>query len=597
MPASRSRFLNIVVWTIAGIVLLATAAVLFVQLTYRDYVQKNLPVWIDTATDSLYDVSLTDFSVDFFQGNIRIVALSVWPDSAQRVLHADVFRTPGQVMQLSFPSAEIKGVQWSTLLFQRRIACRSIVVDDLYLTRVKLDSVSQTPPMRSDPGEQTVFFSTAYVALHRPVVYMISEAQDSLKIHTGNGSLSITDFALQHSARRDSSAITYHLSTLAVDSVWMREPQGIYELRTGEIIYTSVTEVLELNDIRMNLAISREEFYRKMGEQIEIYTFDFPSVEIARPNINRLLSGQGFLAETVHLREPHLEVLKNRTLPPPTKSKIGGFPHQMLRKVPIDIHVPEIQITNGKIRYGEISPLTQKTGYVEFHAVNGSITHATNLPSEIAKDSVCLADLESSFFGAPLHAIFSLALDDPDGGFEVKATQGRFDGRTMNPMLRAWALLELDSFDVHRVELHIKGHEWQAWSVVTLQYDNLRVTALEQDAKEIRRKDMVSFLMKSLFINPSNPEPGKEIITSYGTARRDPFKSFFHLVVKAMLAGVVKTTIRDAADDAVVDKILYGSQKKDQEQRSARDEKKNDDEEKSKGRKDREKKNTEKNTE
>jgi hypothetical protein len=65
-----------------------------------------------------------------------------------------------------------------------------------------------------------------------------------------------------------------------------------------------------------------------------------------------------------------------------------------------------------------------------------------------------------------------------------------------------------------------------------------------------------------------------------------------------MLAGVVKTTIRDAADDAVVDKILYGSQKKDQEQRSAsRDEKKNDDEEKSKGRKDREKKNTEKNTE
>jgi hypothetical protein len=57
-----------------------------------------------------------------------------------------------------------------------------------------------------------------------------------------------------------------------------------------------------------------------------------------------------------------------------------------------------------------------------------------------------------------------------------------------------------------------------------------------------RKKSIFSFLANTLVIKNENPSDNNEPRTGEGTFKRDPQGSFFNLIWKTVLLGILKTT-------------------------------------------------------
>jgi len=215
-----------------------------------------------------------------------------------------------------------------------------------------------------------------------------------------------------------------------------------------------------------------------------------------------------------------------------------------LRKLDFPVEVDTLRVNDFKLTYLEVNPKTQKTGTLLFDNINGVITNITNIQENIAANKLMRVKASSSLMGkGDLDAVFIFDLTKTkNGDFSVDANLGAVNGTVFNDAAVPLGLFKINSVSIKKLKTHIDGNNNNAHGTVFFVYDDLKITALKpsDDHKQLKNRKFLSFIANTFIINKSNNSVKETSTPAQGNFERDPKRSFFFLIWKTLLDGIIK---------------------------------------------------------
>lgn len=547
---SKNKALRIIVGIFAVIIVLALGASIWLSQHYKAVIKTKLPGWVAKSTDSLYNIKLEDIDINIITRKVTINKVQLWPDTVQLQRLQQRDEAPGMLYVVNVPKIVLSGIAWENLITDKSFDCKHLSVAYPEITvkslDIRKDSATQTKTDTAQRANKMVE-TVSVERLEIVSANVIYQKEDTPLCRLKGANLLLEKWAY-NSAEPDTNKLFFaEKTTINVDSFILKKSGGLYNIQTGNLAFASNNNKFILNNLHIGAAMSREDFYKKVGSQKEIYTLDFPSIVFSGLDIKKLIDDKMLVASDIEISDPSLDIFFSRMYAPNNKSKVGNYPHQMLRKMPFDINIASVKLKNGNFKYTEVNSKTQRAGSLLFNNISGNLKNVTNMDTIIALNSHCIIALQGNFMrSSPMKATFDLYLADEKGYFTVDGYLKNLEGSQISETAKALASAEIKSMHLDNLDLHVAGNENHAQGKFTLLYRDLNVVLNKvEDDKGMHQQKFLSFIANNLILYPSNPMPGKEVRTVTTELERDPYKSFFSLIWKNIYMGAQKTALRN----------------------------------------------------
>lgn len=335
---------------------------------------------------------------------------------------------------------------------------------------------------------------------------------------------------------------------IAADGFSTLTKNKLYKISLGAFTLNKQRGELFMNSFSVKPTLSEARFVASLKEQTDLYSVTLNRIRLIGLDVGRMITERSIIAETLSL-EPTIKVSCDRTVPPFTGSKIGNYPHQLIKKLEVPIFVKTVRLSNGYVSYTERASQSEKLGTVFFSKANGTVLNVTNIPSYIKQNKNLSLNAQASFLGvSKLTTKWALDLSRNDGAFVISGTGSGFNAATLNPLIEPLALASIKNGQIDGLTFSMTGNDNGSKGTCTLLYHDLKVSALKVDDEgDLKRKALISRLA-NLLVKDENPKNG-ETRSAITDVERDKTRSFFNLVWK----GIFKACKRIALGKDDVD--------------------------------------------
>jgi hypothetical protein len=358
-------------------------------------------------------------------------------------------------------------------------------------------------------------------------------------ITINNVKFNASEIQKMHSGTSIKNLISSSNWSLSGDGFSFVTENNRYKITLGAFDINNDNATMRIKNFTVKPMFTEDAFSKTLAHQKDLYNLEFNSIVLNGIDTRLLITKQRLEAATATL-QPVVKIYRDRTIAEDLSSKVGKYPHQMLRNIKFPFSIKKMNIKNGMAAYTEKAAVSKKTGTVFFKNINGTIANVTNINDIISKNNLLLLDATASFMGvSQLHSVWKLSLNSSNGAFDVSGTAGGFNAVSLNPLIEPLGMASIKSGTVNNLVFNMTGNDLQAKGASTLLYQNLKIELLKRDSGDVKKSSLKSLLANALMKN-SNPLNGatrtEEIIY-----QRDVTKSFFNLVWKSIFSAAKKT--------------------------------------------------------
>ncbi len=493
-----------------------------------------------------YRLSIGDIHLDPTQRSATLRNIELVPDTS-------LLRS-GQRISLRLSNLLIKNVDITALLSQQAVRLNTITVAGgevlvESLGREKSDSAA-APAGVKEGREKLVrsvrknLNSIGVDTLQLDGIDLVylnrrKEKKTVRKIH-----IDLYDIAIDSAALRDSTRLFFARALrVSIDSLRLPVSDNRYLLSARKLIVSAGKQNLtHISGLKLEAqpAQSLEAAAAKAGVQKDIYRLTVKEITATEPGFTDLLEDSLIRAASVLISDADLQVFNDKSNPPATVSKVGQYPHQLLKRLPFALDIPVLAIENGRVSYSEKNEKGDAIGKLLFTRVRGKIGPLSGKGNGLLPFK---AEMDAHFMDASAVAVTFGFPVSRDGRFSVKANFAPFPVTQLNPMAIPLGNTKLVTGKVNRLYFTVNGNNDAAIATTTLQYEGLQIEVLGGSPEQgYRKKGLLSFIANN-FVLQENNRPGDR----YPDQRRARYqrvttKSFFNLVWKSVFYSVKSNT-------------------------------------------------------
>ena len=341
------------------------------------------------------------------------------------------------------------------------------------------------------------------------------------------------------------------LLKLIGDSRWDLSADGfsfvtkdkMYKINLGAFLLDKTRASVTMNSFSVSPVVTSDAFVRSLKVQKDYFNIKVNNIKFSGADVKKLVSEKVIIADELSL-QPLINVFNDRTVNPDTESKLGTYPHQLLRKFETPLFIKTVRAINGNVVYKERGAISKKTGDVVFNKVNMSISNVTNIPAHVQKNNVMTVNVTCKFLNmADISSVWRLPLNPANGEFSISGKVGSFDCTKLNPVIEPLGMGSIKSGIINSYNFNMQGTDTKASGDALMLYNDLKIKLLKYtgDSNNLQTKGITSFAA-NILIKDKNPAQGN---TRQGKLdyTRTMSKSFFNLVWKSIFAGA-KTSVR-----------------------------------------------------
>lgn len=349
---------------------------------------------------------------------------------------------------------------------------------------------------------------------------------------------------IDSSAALDSSRLFFSKSiTVSLQRLSLPVAGGDYRLGAKELVLqVSDSSIGTIRGIRLEPAGggSVEAVARKSGVQDDVYQLRADELIVYNLDYGVWLEDSLVKGDLVMIKDLEVEVYKDRSQRPTGRSKLGKYPHQLLRRLPWSLQVADLVIDGGRVRYRERNAEGDAVGSLRFDAIKGRIGGLSKKGDEVAPFRVGF----QGRFQAAAALEGQIHFDDPStGAFRVQAALGAFNAAVLNEVTVPLGMAKLTEGRIQSLRFTIRGNDRRADGTTYMAYENLKVELLRKDAEgDLKKKGLLTTLANAFVLRTHNTTGDRHPNSTRVSYRRDPSKSFFNLVWKTVFYGVKGTT-------------------------------------------------------
>ncbi|HJW18817.1 MAG TPA: hypothetical protein VJ499_16925 [Flavisolibacter sp.] len=504
---------------------------------------------VKAGSGGLYNLSIHEVEPDVLNATVSINNAELVPDSAVLQQLRNSGGLPSQVFKVRLGQLKIEGLGLKDFLDAKSLDLKSI--------KISAPSIDVYPGSSSGPGKKapTLYQGLKEKLEHLGIDHILIDG-GKLVIHQANGKVAsslegvqvrLGDLLMDSTTQYDKKRFLFAKNAeLSMKNYRTSSKDGMYDMAISEITVNPNQSFLSANHINLKPRLGKKEFAKKQGVMKERYDISIPSLHMQNIDWWSLVNQQKIFADEAEISNARFSIYFDRSLPP-GKPKLNSFPSQLVMKMPVMIHIARLKCNNMDLQYEEYNPFSKQTGNVHITRLNGEVQNLTNVPSVIQKNKETIVKANGMVLGnipAKLILHFDMARYKK-GAFTADINVKSFDGSVIKPISEPLGLFRLKSGSVQSITAHQEGDQAGATGKTLILYKDLKITPLEKgkgDDDSLNKKHVTGFIANAFIIKNDNPSGKEEARNPVTSATRDPHGSFFNLIWKTLLTGILKTT-------------------------------------------------------
>lgn len=454
--------------------------------------------------------------IEVHELNVRVRKDSVQSDSTSQGLNAYL------------PYIIIEGIEVLPFLRDKTLSIQRIHSFETYLTyRINSTLFEQDKSEKREIEVKNI----AVGEIHFPRIdfYLTDEHSTDTVAHI----LSDVDMNDLFLAKQMDS-LTWQKGAVDISNFAMSHKKENYGFSIRNVRLGITDKSIAIDSFRVKPLIGKDAFMAQAGRQssyvdalipylkvrsIDWYTFPTPTLQIDH------LSLQLF---TDMYRDKRLPFIQRDDRP---------LPSHLLHRIPVQLKVDTITLTDSFIRYEEMPENGDSTGFVFFDRLNASIIHVHN-NRRMKVDTKMTAF--AKFMGqGDLEAYFTFPHDTLQP-YRAAGTLKNFPLASINKMLGSAAQAKIESGTMRDLKFDFAYNNVRSQGELELQYEDLKVLTLRENKKNEQSVSRIKTMLLNAFILKKNVNEDRKDDKRTGNIDfyRDTKKSVFNYWWKSILSGI-----------------------------------------------------------
>ncbi|KIC93477.1 hypothetical protein [Flavihumibacter solisilvae] len=542
------------------IIILVLAAVgTAVYFVARKYVEspdlarqlkERLVQLVAEKSNGLYQLSIGEINIDADNTSAVLKDIRLQTDSVLLGQLIENRVSPAVVYDFSLDNLIIKNVDILSFLNENSARLKTITVSGGKLVIRRLGRGKDSVAVASEPRHEVlksvrrslreVRIDTVHINdIDFRYVNLKKQEQKLKKLH-----IDLYSIAIDSTALHDSTRIFFAKQIMvSMDSISLPVAKNMYRLSAEKLVLAAgekrITTIHQLRFLPVS-GKSLEALAAETGKQRDVFRLKVSDLTIHDFDYMALLEDSAIVAGSVILKKPVLQVFNDKSQQPPTESKVGKYPIQLLAKLPYGVRIPRVEIEQGSVTYQEKNEQGNDIGNISFDQVNGSVGP---LRFSSAGTFAVKAEFRARFMSrSPMHVRFDFPVSR-NGQFSVRARFDPFEVEQLNQAALPLGSMKLKEGKVTRLDFEIKGDNTSATGTTTMNYEGLKVEVMKSDDGEDYKKRGLLTLFANKFVLNKDNKPGDRHKDTYTASyKRVTTKSYFNLVWKTLFYGVKANT-------------------------------------------------------
>lgn len=481
--------------TIALILLTIHAFIDFFEKDIFDIVVKH----IKKTSGGLYIINYDSVDLDFFQGGFYVKNLSIHLDKSVLANIKTALPQKRALVETTLPELKLEGISILKLIFSQ-----SLKMDKLSLKKGKLAIFKLIAP-----GETVPIFQVPEVSL------------------------------------QFSQLMIYPYISFASGESTLKEPgfftvDGFYTLKakTLNLSKSRHSSFISLDALELVPGHKKYQFARKKGHQSDRFELKIDNITSRDVDFNDFFKNQRFYSRLLTIKNPQIEVFRDKNIPKKLHRPPKKFPQQLLREMEFKVKIDHIRISNGHIDFIEHAKDQRRAGKVFVNEIQANIENVTNYPELIEEEPSIGLTASAKIMGkGNLKASLTIPINDKKNAFNFSGTLGKMDMRLFNSILVTNSQIKIHKGIIDRAEISARCDNRLAKGEMKLFYRKLKISLLKVKNGGKYKKRGFKSLMANIFIRQNNPKPGKPLKVGEVLYIREQPISIFAFIWKSILSG------------------------------------------------------------
>ncbi|WP_152975515.1 hypothetical protein [Lacinutrix himadriensis] len=474
---------------------------------------------LDTKLPENITLEYATIHANVFNGTVKLESLSA------KVLHAD----KNLMATLNANTLKVDGFSLWQFIFNNTIA-----VDNIVFTQPKLEyhSYSEKQREQKDTTEKSSF--NKIITIHNFSVV--------------NGAIQVKD-AKSDTRVANVDRIDFNVSNLHfnAETIQQKIPFNYqdYQLTTKQFFMNlSTYEVLKIDDfsldnkglhlknIFLETKFSKEVLSTKITVERDHVNLHIPEVVLHKLDFGFHKDVFFVTADSGEIEQPNLSIYRDKRVA--DDMRIKSMYSKMLRDLPIDLSIHNLDVNNGNVAYAERLDATTRAGAIFFKAVNAKLTNLGNTYKKGEKTKIAI---RSNFMDkAPMHLDIHFDVTNKQDAFLASGAFENFDAEIANTFFETNLNAKAEG-EIEQIYFTFSGNNASAKGDLKMKYEAFKFEILNDKNK------VNTFLtaIGNVFINDGS-KTGKDGYR-HGEigVNRNTKKSFFNYLWINVQSGLIST--------------------------------------------------------
>lgn len=503
-----------------------------------DYLKETVVTRFNTATENAYDLKTGDFDLGILGRQLNISAVTLQSKKEEA----------GTNIQAAVDEITFSGIGFLNILFRQSLNISQMEVINPRLSVTMPDDIEA-----KNKKEKWITISRRLSELALQEFDNISIP--NLTIRGLSLDYGLEDLSVYPIFSFENSRIRFY--DFEIDSTFLQErrifpsgnmevtfrdiryqtPSELYELSASQLYFSSVAGTMNIDSVELTPKYDKQQFAKKVGYETDRMTISIDHINWKSINSEQLNRAQGLSSRHIALQNGDIDIYRDKRLSyPPNRQP--PLPQEIIRNIPFPISVDSISLINSKIRYSERAPQSTASGSILFANTSATIKNVYNNQDRWQEGNYPTLRAETDIMGkARLTAEFSFPMADSSNKQLIKGNLQPLDMQTLNKALVPLASVRIDDGQILGMDFDMTLGEQQAEGEVILQYENLKISMLNEKSNKEEFANKISSLLANTFKIKSDNK-GDELRIGKVDFEREEEKSTFNYWWKSLLSGL-----------------------------------------------------------
>jgi len=471
---------------------------------------------VETLRKEGIHISFDSVDLDPWNGHIFVKNLKV-------IVGRDSVRAD---IEASSRLLHIRGVEILPFLLEKTLTIRDIA---LYQPNIIYRDKSKIQSGKNNMALDGIKINHINLA-HASVLFKDSTATDTT-------SHLIMDIDIRKLVfRKEGDSLAWNKADLVISNLKVTAPKSFYSYSILKARLNLEEKIFTIDSLKVIPVYDKKMFARMANEQVSRLVASVPHINITGLEVWR--DNQLHIDAKKIAVDFTLDVYRDKRYPF-LKRTYAELPVQFIQKLPFQLQVDSLAITDSFVRYEEFPEKGDSTGYVFFEKINSSIAKVHNRASKEKADEIKMVTSAKFMGKGDLDVIFTYPADTLKP-YTTTGTLKNFPMTTINSILVPAAKVRIESGTMRNLNFTFAYTKYTSSGSILLNYKDLRVVSLHEDQNHQQAvSGMKSFLINTLVLKKDIDEKSKDDRLK-GTIQfnRDPRRAIFHYWWQSIFSGV-----------------------------------------------------------